>query len=183
MTDLSPTPIPDERITDKIFLIRGRKVMVDRDLAQLYKVDTRTLNQAVRRNTERFPEDFMFQLTKEELEIWRSQIVISNREKMGLRKSPLVFTEQGVAMLSSVLSSKRAIQINIQIIRNFVRLRQLLATNEQLVRKLQEIEKRYDSQFQQVFRIITKLMVAEAEPKRGGKIGFLPPRDNKRNQK
>ena len=86
-------------------------------------------------------------------------------------------------MLSGVLNSERAIQVNIQIIRNFVRLRQLLATNEQLVRKLQEIEKRYDSQFQQVFRIITKLMVVEAEPKRGGKIGFLPPRDNKRKQK
>ncbi len=100
-----------------------------------------------------------------------------------MRKSPLVFTEQGVAMLSSVLNSERAIQVNIQIIRNFVRLRQLLATNEQLARKLQELEKQCDSQFKQVFRVITKLMVAEADPKRGGKIGFLPPRDNKRKQK
>jgi hypothetical protein len=176
------TAIPDERIIDRIFLIRGRKVMVDRDLAQLYGVATRTLNQAVRRNSKRFPEDFMFQLTQEELEIWKSQIVISNRERMGLRKSPLVFTEQGVAMLSSVLNSERAIQVNIQIIRNFVRLRQLLATNEQLARKLQELEKRYDSQFQQVFRVITKLMVSEVEPKKGGEIGFLSPRDGKRKQ-
>jgi hypothetical protein len=137
------TAIPDERIIDKIFLIRGRKVVVDRDLAQLYGVATRTLNQAVRRNSKRFPEDFMFQLTKEEMEGWKSQIVISNRERMGLRKSPLVFTEQGVAMLSSVLNSERAIQVNIQIIRNFVRLRQLLASNEQLARKLQDLEKQY----------------------------------------
>jgi hypothetical protein len=167
------TAIHDGRIIDKIFLIRGRKVMVDRDLAQLYGVATRTLNQAVRRNSKRFSEDFMFQLTKEELESWKSQIVISNRERMGLRKSPLVFTEQGVAMLSSALNSERAIQVNIQIIRNFVRLRQLLATNEQLARKLQDLEKRYDSHFKQVFRVITKLMVSEADSKGRGKIGFL----------
>src|SRR3989344_7141575 len=121
--------IPDEKIIRRIFLMRGKKVMIDRDLAELYKVETRVLNQAVRRNIKRFPSDFMFQLNQEELAIWKSQIVISTADKKGLRKSPLVFTEQGVAMLSSVLNSDRAIQVNIQIIRTFTQLRELLSTN------------------------------------------------------
>ena len=173
------TPIPDERITDKIFLIRGRKVMVDRDLAQLYGVSTKVFNQAVKRNNRRFPEDFMFQLTKEELDSLRLQIATLKGRGKHTKYLPNAFTEQGVAMLSGVLNSEKAIQVNIQIIRNFVRLRQLLATNEQLARKLKEMEKKYDSQFQQVFRVITKLMVAEAKPKREGKLGFLPPKTPK----
>jgi hypothetical protein len=111
--------VPQETIENKILFLGGKKVMLDRDLATLYGVETRALNQAVRRNMRRFPEDFMFQLTKEEMESWKSQIVISNREKMGLRRRPYAFTEQGVAMLSSVLNSDRAIQVNIQIIGKF----------------------------------------------------------------
>lgn len=124
--------IPDSRIASRIFFIRGKKVMLDRDLAELYGVETRTLNQAVRRNPERFPSDFMFQLNVREMEIWISQIVISKSKNMGLRKRPLAFTEQGVAMLSSVLNSPRAIQVNIQIIRTFTKLRELIGSNMEL---------------------------------------------------
>jgi hypothetical protein len=133
--------LPLERIESKIYLIRGKKIMFDRDLAELYGVETRILNRAVRRHLDRFPEDFMFQLNKNELGIWISQIGISNREKMGLRKAPLVFTEQGVAMLSSVLNSKRAIQVNIQIMRTFTKLREMLATNKELREKIEKLEK------------------------------------------
>jgi len=115
------TEVPEEKIISKIYLIRGKKVMLDRDLAELYKVETRILNQAVKRNESRFPADFMFRLTAEELKDWKSQNVTSNKEKMGLRKLPLAFTEQGVAMLSSVLNSETAIDVNIQIIRIFSR--------------------------------------------------------------
>ncbi len=176
----SKSPVVD--IKQCIYLIRGKKVMLDRDLAKLYGVTTFNFNKAVKRNLAHFPADFMFQLSKEESQALRFQFGILKKGQHP-KYLPHAFTEQGVAMLSGVLNSEKAVQVNIQIIRNFVRLRQLLATNEQLVRKLQEIEKRYDSQFQQVFRIITKLMVAEAEPKRGGKLGFFPPRDNKRRQK
>lgn len=122
-----PKPNDTEQIQpiqSKIYEIRGRKVMVDRDLAELYGVETRMLNQAVKRNIDRFPPDFMFQLTLEELEIWKSQIVISNAVRMGLRRPPYAFTELGVAMLSSVLNSKTAIQINMGIMRAFVAIRQ-----------------------------------------------------------
>lgn len=114
-------------IQSKIYEIRGRKVMIDRDLAEMYGVETRALNQAVKRNMDRFPSDFMFQLTPEEMKIWTSQIVISNSVKMGIRRHPYAFTELGVAMLSSVLNSKTAIQINIGIMRAFVAMRQLIA--------------------------------------------------------
>ena len=134
--------IPEEVLINKIFVIRGHKVMIDRDLAELYDVETRILNQAVRRNEKRFPIDFMFQMSKVEMEDWKSQIVISNSEKMGLRKLPLVFTEQGVAMLSSVLNSERAIMVNIQIIRVFTKMRELLITNKEILQKLEMIEKR-----------------------------------------
>lgn len=132
--------VPEEIIMNKIYVIRGQKVMIDRDLAELYDVETRILNQAVKRNEKRFPEDFMFRLTQEELENWKSQIVISNKEKMGLRKPPLAFTEQGVAMLSSVLNSDRAIMVNIQIIRVFTKMRELLQTHKEILRKLEEIK-------------------------------------------
>ena len=149
--------IPHERIEGRIYLFRGKKVMVDRDLAQLYGVATKVLNQAVQRNLKRFPDDFMFQLSKDELNIWRSQIVTSNKERMGLRRSPFVFTEQGVAMLSSVLKSERAITVNIQIMRTFTRMREMLAENTDLRRKIELMEKQYDEQFSVVFEAIRRL--------------------------
>jgi len=132
--------LPDEVILNKIFVVRGQKVMIDRDLAGLYEVETRILNQAVRRNETRFPEDFMFQMTRGEMQDWKSQIVISNSEKMGLRKPPLVFTEQGVAMLSSVLNSQRAIMVNIAIIRVFTKMRELVQSNREILIKLDQLE-------------------------------------------
>ncbi len=124
--------IKSEIIEQLIYFIRGQKVMLDRDLAGLYGVETKTLKQAVRRNIDRFPEDFMFEMTKAEFENWRSQFVTSNRDKMGLRYRPMVFTEQGVAMLSSVLRSKQAVQVNIEIMRAFVRIRKMLSANKVL---------------------------------------------------
>ena len=139
--------IPQVLVERKIFLIRGRRVMLDRDLAELYNVETRVLNQAVKRNLNRFPEDFMFQLTQAEMENWKSQIVISNKNKMGLRKAPYAFTENGVAMLSSVLGSERAVEVNIQIMRTFTRLREMLLTHKDLQKKIEDMEKKYDHQF------------------------------------
>ncbi len=127
----------DEIVINKIYLIREQKVMLDRDLAELYGVETRALNQAVKRNAERFPNDFMFQLTEEEFNNWKSQIVMSNSTKMGLRKKPLVFTEQGVAMLSSVLNSEIAIRVNIQIIRVFTKMREMLMSHKDILLQLQ----------------------------------------------
>jgi hypothetical protein len=138
--------IPLERIQQAILLIRGQKVMLDRDLAALYGVPTGVLNQAVKRNRKRFPPDFMFQLSREETDNWKSQIVISNSGiKMGLRRRPHAFTEQGVAMLSSVLNSDRAIDVNVAIMRAFVRLRDMLATHKDLSQKLDAMEKKYDT--------------------------------------
>ena len=165
--------IPQESIESKIFSIRGKRVLLDRDLAVLYGVETRVLNQAVKRNITRFPEDFMFQLTKEETENWKSQIVISNREKMGLRRRPYAFTEQGVAMLSSVLNSERAIQVNIQIMRAFIKLKEMLSTHKDLKQKIEEMEKKYDYQFKIVFDAIKQLL--EPPVKQKSKIGFQKP--------
>jgi hypothetical protein len=162
--------ISDKRIINKIYLIRGRKVMIDRDLAELYGVETRALNQAVRRNRRRFPSDFMFQMSMHELDLWRSQIVISNRERMGLRKPPLAFTEQGVAMLSSVLNSERAIHVNIQIIRTFTHLRAMLATHRELRDRLDTMERKYDKRFRVVFDALRELLKPPDEPRR--EIGF-----------
>lgn len=145
--------------------------MFDRDLAGLYGVETRALNQAVRRNMDRFPEEFMFQLNKQEMEIWKSQIVISNKEKMGIRKNPLVFTEPGVAMLSSVLNSRRAIQVNIQIIKTFIKLREMIATNRELRIKIEGLEKKYDKSFKIVFDTLKKLF-KEKEKDPSKRIGF-----------
>jgi hypothetical protein len=128
-----PFVITDQKIIAKIFLIRGKKVMLDRDLAELYQVETRVLNQAVKRNLSRFPADFMFQLTSREMENWISQIVISNKEKKGLRKLPLAFTEEGVAMLSGVLNSDIAIDVNIQIIRIFIKMRKIMVANKDIL--------------------------------------------------
>jgi len=166
-------PIPVERIEKSIFLIRGLKVILDRDLAELYGVRTKALKQAVRRNAKRFPQDFMFELTKEEFENWRSQFVTSNRDKMGLRYRPMAFTEQGVAMLSSVLNSERAIEVNIAIMRVFVRLREMMATHKELAFKLIELEERlegHDEQIQNIFEAISQLMTPPARERK--KLGL-----------
>jgi len=153
---MKQTPlVPIERIEKAIFLIRGEKVMLDRDLAALYEVETRVLNQAVSRNVERFPGDFMFELTRDEI-LGISQIVTSSNLKFSKRVT--AFTEQGVAMLSGVLHSKRAVQVNIEIMRAFVRLRQMLASNADLSRRLAELESKYNRQFKVVFDAIRQLM-------------------------
>lgn len=163
--------IPAERIEQAICLIRGQKVMLDRDLSALYAVETRALVQAVKRNINRFPEDFMFQLTQEEFEHWRSQIVMSNpAAKMALRRAPYAFTEQGVAMLSSVLRSERAVQVNVEIMRAFVKLREILGSHKDLARKLTALEKKYDQQFKVVFDAIRQLMTPPETAKR--QMGF-----------
>jgi len=157
-------PLPAERIESRIYLLRGHKVMLSMDLADLYEVEPRALVQAVKRNMERFPEDFMFQLSQEEFDNLKSQIVISSWG--GLRRAtPYAFTEQGVAMLSSVLRSKRAVMVNVEIMRAFVRLRQMLAANADLASKLAALEKKYDAQFKVVFDAIRELMAPPAGKK------------------
>lgn len=166
--------IPTERITQAILMMRGHKVMLDSDLAELYGVGIRVLNQAVKRNIVRFPNDFMFQLTAEEAERLRSQFVTLKAGRGEHRKYlPYAFTEQGVAMLSSVLRSDRAIHVNIEIMRAFVRLRQMLASNVELARKLAALERKYDAQFKVVFDAIRELMTPP-EPKKKRPIGFAP---------
>jgi ORF6N domain len=167
------TLVPIELIASKIYLIRGIKVMLDRDLAELYGVETGALNRAVKRNAERFPEDFMFQMTAEEADLLRCQIGISKPGRGGRRYLPYAFSEQGVAMLSSVLNSKRAIEVNIAIMRAFVQLRRTLDSHAELARKLADLEKRFEShdeQIQVIFEAIRQLM---APPdKKVKKIGF-----------
>jgi len=157
-----------EIITSKILLIRGKKVMLDRDLAELYEVETRQLTRQVRRNIERFPEDFMFRLTKEEFQSLMCHFGTSNRG--GTRKLPHVFTEQGIAMLSGILRSKRAIRVNIQIMRAFVQLRRMILSNRYLKRKIEEMERKYDKQFAIVFEAIKQLLETPRESKK--RIGF-----------
>ncbi len=170
MTDESV--IPMERIAHAIFLIRGQKVILDNDLATLYGVETKSLNLAVRRNADRFPSDFMFQLSADEWERLRFQIETSKTGRGGRRTPPYAFTEQGVAMLSGVLNSPRAIAVNVAIMRAFVKLRQLLTDNEKLARKLRAMEKKYDGHFKAVFDAIAALMEPiEEEPKKS-RIGF-----------
>jgi hypothetical protein len=161
-----------ESISQLILMLRGQKVLLDADLALLYGVDTRTLVQAVKRNLGRFPDDFMFQLVNHEVAHLRSQIVISRRWG-GRRRAPYAFTEQGVAMLSSVLRSERAVQVNIEIMRTFVRLREILAGNRDLARKLATLERKYDAQFKVVFDAIRELMQPPARKSRRP-IGFAP---------
>ncbi|MFZ3066299.1 MAG: ORF6N domain-containing protein [Nitrospirota bacterium] len=161
--------VPVEVIEGKIYMIRGQKVMLDRDLAQLYGVETRVLNQAVRRNIDRFPPDFMFPLTRDEI-MNLSQIVISSRIKHA--PNVFVFTEHGVAMLSSVLNSPQAVQVNIQIMRTFAKLRELISQHKDLARRLDDLEKKYDAQFKVVFDAIRKLMAPPPETKKR-KIGFV----------
>ena len=166
-----------EQVQRRILLIRGHKVMLDSDLAELYGVETKVLGQAVRRNAERFPEDFMFQLTWEEsLELSRSQFV-TLKQGRNIKYRPFVFTEQGIAMLSSVLRSKQAVQVNIAIMRAFVRLREMLATHRELAQKLMELERKlegHDHQIRSVFETIRQLMAVPTPPRR--RIGFHPRR-------
>jgi hypothetical protein len=163
--------IPNEGIESVIYLIRGERVMLDRDLAELYQVLTKAINQAVRRNSDRFPADFMFQLSEEEVaELNRSQFVTGSEKHRDPRYRPYAFTEQGVAMLSSVLRSKRAISVNIEIMRAFVMVRQMLASNAELSRRLNELESKYDQQFRVVFDAIRQLM--EAPVRDATEIGF-----------
>lgn len=165
--------IPIERIARAILLIRGQKVMLDEALAALYEVEVKVLNQAVRRNVERFPPDFMFQLTAEEAARLRSQFGTLKTGRGRHRKYlPYAFTEQGVAMLSSVLHSRRAVRVNVEIMRAFVQLRQMLETHADLARKLAALEKKYDAQFKVVFDAIRELMTAPEPPKKR-RIGFI----------
>lgn len=171
--------LPDESIEDTILLIRGQKVILDQDLARLYGVATKVLNQAVKRNLDRFPEDFMFQLTKAETEECerfkrsRSQIVTLNKVRgTNIKYQPYAFTEHGILMLSSVLKSKLAVQVNIQIMRTFVRLRRMFSSNEKLAERLDELEAKYDAKFKMVFSAVRQLMnplAVERKP-----IGFRP---------
>lgn len=172
--------ISDESVVSKIYMIRGKKVMLDRDLANMYGVETRRLNEQVKRNAKRFPDDFMFQLTEHELQNWKSQFATSKKEKLGLRKLPNAFTEQGVAMLSSVLNSETAIEVNIRIIRVFTRMREMLANHKEILLKLEKVEKqvlkhgmkidKHDKEIETVFKALKNLLALPAEPRT--KIGF-----------
>ena len=168
-TRKDPAPLVAEAIAGRIVMLGGERVMLDADLAELYGVETKTLNRAVKRHRDRFPQDFMFQLTAEEAGNLRYQIGTSSWG--GRRYLPQAFTEQGVAMLSSVLHSKRAVMVNVEIMRAFVRLRRILATHADHARKLAALEKRYDAQFRAVFDAIRELM-APPEPPRKRPIGF-----------
>lgn len=180
--------ITDETVINKIYHIRGKKVMMDRDLAEMYGVETRVLNQAIKRNEKRFPVDFMFQLTEKELEDWKSQNATSNKEKMGLRKLPNVFTEQGVAMLSSVLNSDTAIEVNIQIIRIFTRIREALLSNKDVLLKMEELEKKvleqgqrankHEEEIQLIFNALKQLLNPPQEPREP--IGFKTKKSDKK---
>ncbi|OQW88338.1 MAG: DNA-binding protein [Rhodoferax ferrireducens] len=168
MSTLAPKT---ENLAKLVFLIRAEKVLLDADLADLYGVTTKVLNQAVKRNLERFPADFMFQLTTEEWESMRSQTVTASRRNIGAM--PYAFTEQGVAMLSSVLRSQRAVEVNIAIMRTFVQLRRLMDTNRELARRIEAMETRYDEQFSQVFDAIKQLISEDKSRKAKPPIGFL----------
>ena len=168
--------IPEEIITHKIFWIRDQKVMLDRDLAQLYGVETRVLKQAAKRNIERFPNDFMFKLNKEEFDNWRSQTVMSNSsDKMGLRRAPYAFTENGVAMLSSILKSKRAIEVNIKIIRVFTKIRKSLSEDQNLKLEIETIKKKlnnHDKNIELVFDYLDELITKKEDTTKRTKIGY-----------
>ena len=172
--------ISTSTIKGKIYQVRGKNVMLDRDLAELYSVQTRTLNQAVRRNIKRFPDDFMFQLTKPEMQNWVSQIVIPNHKKMGLRIPPLAFTEMGVAMLSSVLNSELAIMVNINIIRVFAKLKTLLASYDDILLKIEQLQLKdseHDNNIQLIFEYLKNLEQDRKDNedfRQRKRIGFKP---------
>lgn len=165
--------IPEELILAKIYEIRGQKVMIDRDLAQLYSVPTKVLKQAVRRKLFRFPEDFMFEMSDTEFQFWRSQIVTSSKASRGLRYAPFCFTEQGVTMLSCVLNSDQAVKVNIQIIRIFVKMRNMIQQHQEILKDLEEIRNSvssHDEQIELIFQYIQKLEAQKSEPR--NKIGY-----------
>ncbi len=162
----------ESTIQSKIYTIRGKQVMLDRDVATLYKVETRRLNEQVRRNFERFPDDFMFQLTKEELEKWKSQFATSNKEIMGLRKSPYVFTEQGLYMLSTVLKSAVAVEVSVAIIRTFTKLREFTLHYNTLGKKIIDLERNNNKQFKEIFKILDAL-VEESKKTDEKVMGFV----------
>jgi hypothetical protein len=169
-SEASRPPLLAENIFRRILTVRGHRVMLDADLAELYDVPTKAFNQAIQRNMDRFPEDFMFQLTEEEFAGLRSQFVTSKKGRGGRRYLPYVFTEQGVAMLSGVLNSHRAVQVNIAIMRAFVRMRRTLVSHEELARTVAALEGKYDSQFRVVFDAIRALMEPPKTPRQ--RIGF-----------
>ena len=167
--------IPDEIITNKIYIIREQKVMLDRDLAELYGVETKRLKETVRRNKERFPEDFMFEMSKEEFRNWRSQFATSKEDKKGLRYAPFCFTEQGVTMLSCVLNSKKAIEVNIRIIRVFTKMRKMLTDNLSLKLDIEEIKKKltnHSKNIELVFNYLDELTDKKENEKPRTKIGY-----------
>jgi hypothetical protein len=169
----------DDLITSRIFTIRGMKVMIDRDLAELYGIETKVLKQAVKRNIKRFPEDFMFEMNAVEFKNWRSQIVTSNSDKMGLRYRPFCFTEQGVTMLSCILNSNQAIEVNIRIIRVFVKMRELAIHHKDILLKLEELERKvysHDEQILLIFEYLKKLIDPETKTRKrvGYKITGIP---------
>lgn len=171
-------PVPVERIERAILVLRGHKVMLDSDLAALYGVETRVLLQAVKRNLERFPKDFMFQLTNQELAAWRSQIVMSNPgARMGLRRPPFAFTEHGALMAATVLNSPRAVEMSLYVVRAFVRMREVLSTHRELARKLAALERRIDTQDETIAEILAAIrqLMAPPEPKKRRPIGFITP--------
>ena len=175
--------ITEEVVARKIYHIRGKKVMLDRDLAELYGVETKRLNEQVKRNEKRFPSDFMFQLTAQELENWKSQNATSNKEKLGLRKMPNVFTEQGVAMLSGVLNSETAIEVNIQIIRIFTRMREFMLSQNDLLLKINALEKtvsaqsqksnKHDADIDSIFKVLKQVVASPVKERKA--IGFNSP--------
>ncbi len=163
--------LPVQSIVNKIYHFRGVNVMLDRELAELYGVETGQLKRQVNRNINRFPEDFMFELTKEEVEVLRSQNATSKMEgRGGIRYLPYAFTEHGVLMLSNVLNSEKAVKVSIQVIRAFSKLKQMLSTHEDLKKKIEEMENRYDHQFRIIFDAIKQLIEEDLKPKRD--IGF-----------
>jgi len=167
--------VPDKIITEKIYLIRDQKVLLDRDLAELYGVETKRLKEAVKRNLFRFPEDFMFELTMEEFNNWRSQFATSNSDRMGLRYSPMAFTEHGVLMLSSILNSKKAIEVNIQIMRIFTRIRQIFTDTLSLKLEIEEIKKKLknqDKNIELVFSYLDELITSQENPTPRKRIGY-----------
>jgi phage regulator Rha-like protein len=170
--------LQDEVIVDKIYLIRGKKVMLDRDLAELYNIETKQLKRAVRRNINRFPEDFMFEFSKEELEKWRYQFGTSNREIMGLRVPPFAFTEYCIIMLASVLNSERAIQVNIQVVKVFVKMRELLTSHNKLILELEKMEyslSKHGEQIRKIFKYLKQfeqIRKQELDQQNRKKVGF-----------
>jgi len=184
VSESSGSVVPIEHIESRILLVRGHKVLLDADLAALYGVETRILNQAVKRNRERFPADFMFRLSAKELGAWRSQFVMSNPgARMGLRRPPFAFTEHGALMVATVLNSPRAVQTSVYVVRAFIRLRQFLATHKDLARRLEEHEKRLSTHDQAIAGLMNTIrtLMAPPEAPRRRPIGFVNPDEKKRS--